>query len=164
MPLGEASGEITPRVERLAALLSAAGIPSAPVPDIRRTFWTKLLGNMAFNPLSAITLQTLGEIVTEPHSAALARSIMEEVIRLCSEGLGMELGTTAQERIGGLRSGATLSHKTSMLQDWESGKRLELEHICGAALEISERVGVPMPVSSNLYALLQARAGHLASL
>ena len=50
------------------------------------------------------------------------------------------------------------------LQDWEAGKRLELEHICGAALEISERVGVPLPVSRNLYALLQARAGHLASL
>ena len=122
----------------------------APVrPRIREEIWLKLLGNVAFNPLSALTRATLGEIATDPEARAVARSVMEEADSV-ARALGIELRIGVDQRLeGAARVG---HHRTSMLQDVESGRSLEVEALVGAVVEIADRLGLSLPHLRTVYA------------
>jgi 2-dehydropantoate 2-reductase len=149
LSLGEPDGSRTVRTHALAEALIAAGIRAPITTRIRHEIWVKLLGNAAFNPISALTGGTLEELVRHRESAAVVRAIMEETEAVASK-LGIELPISIDQRMAGAeRAGA---HKTSMLQDLEAGRPLELEAIVGAVVELGDRLGVPMPATRTVYA------------
>jgi 2-dehydropantoate 2-reductase len=116
---------------------------------LKSEIWVKILGNVAFNPISALTRATLAGILREPQTRELVRNIMQETSALASR-LGIELPVTIEQRIAGAEKIG--EHKTSMLQDLEAGRPLELEAIVGAVLEIGERLQLPMPYTRSVYA------------
>jgi 2-dehydropantoate 2-reductase len=105
------------------------------------------MGNIAFNPISALTGATLAAIARDPDTSQLVRAIMAETESLAHK-LGIEMPITIDQRI----AGAEKEHKTSMLQDLEAGRPLEIDAIAGAALELGDRLGVPMPATRAVYA------------
>ena len=109
----------------------------------------KLLGNVAFNPISALTLGTLEELVRNPETCAVVRDIMAETEGVAGK-LGIELPISIDQRIAGAEKVG--AHKTSMLQDLEAGRPLELEAVVGAVVELGERLGVAMPSTRAVYA------------
>ncbi len=109
----------------------------------------KLLGNVAFNPISALTGGTLEELVRHPETSAVIRQIMVETEAVAAK-LGIELPISIDQRMAGAEKVG--AHKTSMLQDLEAGRPLELEPIVGATVELSERLGVAMPATRAVYA------------
>ena len=109
----------------------------------------KLLGNVAFNPISALTHATLAQMTRDPEVSALVRSIMADVQAVAAK-LGIELPVSIDQRIAGAEKVG--EHKTSMLQDLEAGRPLELEAVVGAVVEIGERLGVAMPHTKSVYA------------
>jgi len=117
------------------------------------------MGNIAFNPISALTDATLARIARDPDTSHLVRAIMSETEALARK-LGIEMPITIDQRIAGAEKVG--EHKTSMLQDLEAGRPLELDAIAGAALELSDRLGVPMPHTRAVYActkLLEKQRG-----
>ncbi len=147
--LGEPDGTRTDRSRRIAETLVKAGLRAPLTTRLRNEIWVKLLGNAAFNPISALTRATLVQMARDPEVSPLVRSIMEEVGAVANR-LGMDLPVSIEQRIAGAeRIG---EHKTSMLQDLEAGRPLELEAIVGAVLEIGEQVGVAMPNTRSVYA------------
>jgi hypothetical protein len=108
---------------------------------IRHEIWVKVLGNASFNPVSALTRATLAQIARDPGTASVIRSIMQEVEEV-STRLGMELPISIDQRIAGAEKVG--EHKTSMLQDLEAGRPMELEALVGSVVELGERVGLPM--------------------
>jgi 2-dehydropantoate 2-reductase len=147
--LGEPDGSRSERGRRIAEALIKAGLRCPLTARIRNEIWVKLLGNVAFNPISALTRATLAQMVRDPDVCALVRNIMVEVEAVASK-LGMELPVSIDQRIAGAEKVG--EHKTSMLQDLEAGRPLELEAVVGAVLEIGERFGVPMPHTRTVYA------------
>ena len=115
----------------------------------RHEIWVKLLGNVAFNPISALTGGTLEELVRHPETSAVIRQIMVETEAVAAK-LGIELPISIDQRMAGAEKVG--AHKTSMLQDLEAGRPLELEPIVGATVELSERLGVAMPATRAVYA------------
>jgi 2-dehydropantoate 2-reductase len=109
----------------------------------------KILGNVAFNPISALTRATIVQMVRDPDVLILVRNIMTEVEAVANK-LGIELPISIEKRIAGAEKVG--EHKTSMLQDLEAGRPLELEAVVGAVLEIGERLGVSMPNTQAVYA------------
>jgi 2-dehydropantoate 2-reductase len=109
----------------------------------------KLLGNIAFNPISALTGATLQTMARNPDVSPLVRAIMAET-ECVARKLGIDIPVTIEQRIAGAEKVG--EHKTSMLQDLEAGRPLELEAIAGAALEVGERLGVAMPHTRAVYA------------
>ncbi len=107
------------------------------------------MGNVAFNPTSVLTRATLAQITRDPEAAALARNIMKET-EAVARALGFELPISIEQRMAG--AGAVGEHKTSMLQDFEAGRPLELEAIVGAVVELGERLDIPMPHTRTVYA------------
>ncbi len=153
--LGEPSGERSDRSAALSALLIGAGFKAAVRPRIRDELWVKLWGNMAFNPISALTTATLDRIVGEPGTRALARALMLEG-QAVAEALGVRFSLDVDKRIeGAAQVGA---HKTSMLQDLELGRPLEIEALLGAVAELGEWVDMPMPLCRGILALVRQRA------
>jgi 2-dehydropantoate 2-reductase len=127
-------------------------------PNFRQDVWVKLLGNVAFNPISALTGGTLEELVQHPEISRVVRAIMTETTALAAR-VGIDMPITIDQRIAG--AGKMGAHKTSMLQDYEAGRPLELEPIVGAVVELAERLDVPMPVTNTIYAcakLLDAKS------
>src|SRR5262249_15670075 len=109
---------------------------------IRDQIWLKLIGNVAFNPVSALTGATLGELGTQPEMVALLRAILEECATV-GAALGVELPVSIDRRLeAGLAAG---DHKTSMLQDLEAGKPLELGCLTGAVIELAGKLDIPVP-------------------
>ena len=153
--LGEPSGERSDRASTLAALLIAAGMKAPVRPRIRDELWVKLWGNMAFNPISALTTATLDVITGEPDSRAVARSMMLEG-QAVAEALGVRLALGVDKRIDG--AAEVGRHRTSMLQDLELGRPLEIEAILGAVVEMAGWVDVPVPISRTVLALVRQRA------
>ena len=152
--LGEPDGQKTERVMRIAEAFISAGL-KAPVRNrIRHEIWVKLMGNMAFNPLAALTGATLGQITSDPDSRALAMAVMAEAAAVCGK-LGIELDVSPEQRVEGAAKLA--SHKPSMLQDLEAGRPLELDSMVGAVLELGRIVGVDMPRTEALYAAVKLR-------
>ncbi len=153
--LGEPDGSRSPRAETLSKLLIAAGLKAPVRPRIRDEIWVKLWGNMAFNPLSALTTGTLDVITGDPGVRAVVRTMMLEG-QAVAERLGIRFAIDVDKRIeGGAEVGR---HKTSMLQDLELGRPLEIEALLGAVVELAGWVEAPMPVSTAVLALVRQRA------
>ena len=152
--LGEPSGEKTPRVRALAKALIGAGF-RAPVRRIRDEIWVKLWGNLCFNPISALTGETLDVVATDPGTTAVSRAMMGEARRI-AERLGVRFPVDADRRIAG--AAAVGPHRTSMLQDLERGRVLEIDALVTAVQEMGRLVGVETPTIDVVLALVRQRA------
>jgi 2-dehydropantoate 2-reductase len=146
--MGEPDGTRSERVRQIAEALIASGLRCPVTTRIRHEIWVKVLGNASFNPVSALTRGTLAQIARDAGTSSVIRSIMQEV-EAVSHKLGMELPITIDQRIAGAEKVG--EHKTSMLQDLEAGRPLELEAIVGAVVELGERVGLPMTCTRTVY-------------
>jgi 2-dehydropantoate 2-reductase len=153
--IGEPDGTRSARCRAIAEALIAAGLRCPVTTHIREEIWVKILGNVAFNPISALTGATLAGMAADPGVAALARAIMAEAECVAAR-LGMKLPVTIEQRMAG--AAKVGEHKTSMLQDLEAGRPLELEAVVGAVLELGERLGVAMPATRAVYACTKLRA------
>ncbi len=154
-PIGELDGSETQRIMQLSKIFEDAGLHAPVERDIRRLVWRKLLGNLALNPVSALTRATVGAMLHDPPTRAVLREIVEEGLAV-ARAAGVEIGVTAEERLDTAMHIADV--KTSTLQDLEAGKPLELEPICGATIEIARQYGVPVPHIETVYALTQLLA------
>jgi len=153
--LGEPDGSRSGRAETLSRLLIAAGLKAPVRPRLRDELWVKLWGNMAFNPISALTTATLDIVTGEPGVRAVARAMMLEG-QAVGEAVGARFALEVDKRIeGGAQVGR---HKTSMLQDLELGRPLEIEALLGAVVELAGWVGAPMPISTAVLELVRCRA------
>ena len=149
---GEPDGSRSDRVRRIAEALIAAGFRCPISTRFRHEIWVKLLGNISFNPVSALTRGTLEEMVRQADTNRLIRDVMTEAESVANR-LGIEIPISIDQRMaGGEKAGA---HKTSMLQDLEAGRPMEIEAIAGATLELGERLGVPMPATRAVYACVK---------
>jgi len=153
--LGEPDGSRSGRAETLSRLLIAAGLKAPVRPRLRDELWVKLWGNMAFNPISALTTATLDVVAGDPGVRGVARAMMLEG-QAVGEALGARFALDVDKRIeGGAQVGR---HKTSMLQDLELGRPLEIEALLGAVVELAGWVGAPMPISAAVLELVRCRA------
>jgi 2-dehydropantoate 2-reductase len=155
--LGEPDGIRSERTKNIAEALIAAGFRSPITTRIRHEIWVKLLGNVAFNPISALTGGTLEEMVRHPDVARLVRDVMRETEAVAAR-LGIELPISIEQRMTGAEKVG--AHKTSMLQDVEAGRPMELEAIVGAVVELGDRLGVAMPSTRAVYACTKLLDGH----
>jgi 2-dehydropantoate 2-reductase len=146
--LGEPDGTRSDRIRVLAESLIASGFRCPVTTRIRQEIWVKALGNASFNPVSALTRATLVQIARDPGTSSVIRSIMQEV-EAVSHKLGMELPVSIDQRIAGAEKVG--EHKTSMLQDLEAGRPMELEALVGAVVELGERVGLAMTSTRTVY-------------
>ncbi len=142
LPLGEPSGGRSERALALSSALRSAGIKAPVRNDIRHELWVKLLGNAAFNPLSALTRKTLAELLASPPGLRLTEAIMDE-IRLVASAVGVQIALSNERRIEGARAAGY--HKTSMLQDLERGRAPELDALLGSVIELAHRFHVDVP-------------------
>src|SRR4051794_4795044 len=149
LSLGEPNGTRTERTKKLAEALIGAGLRAPITTRFRHEIWVKLLGNVAFNPISALTGGTLEELVRHPDTSVVIRRIMAETEAVAAK-LGIELPISIDQRMAGAEKVG--AHKTSMLQDLEAGRPLELEAIVGAVVELGERLDVAMPATRAVYA------------
>jgi 2-dehydropantoate 2-reductase len=150
--IGEPDGGRSDRCRRIADAFIKAGLRCPIRTDIRHDMWVKIMGSVAFNPISALTQATLIEIVKCPETRDLAAGIMTEA-NAVAKRLGIEIGISVEQRLdGAMKVG---DHKTSMLQDVELGRPLELEAIVGAVLELGDKVGVSMPCTRAVYACVK---------
>ena len=147
--LGELDGSRSERCRKIAEALIAAGLRAPVTTRIRHELWVKLLGNLTFNPVSALTRATLVTMVRDDEVNALVRRIMEEAVAVASR-LGLELPVSIDQRMAGAEKVG--EHKTSMLQDLETRRPMELGAVVGAVVELGERVGVPMTNARTVYA------------
>jgi 2-dehydropantoate 2-reductase len=155
--LGELDGSQTERIGALSAALAGAGLKAPVQHRIRQELWVKLMGNAVFNPLSALTRATLGGMAESPLLAPIVRAAMEEVEAVAGR-LGIEMPVSIDQRIrGAARVG---DHKTSMLQDLEAGRPLEIDAITGSVVELAGRLGVPVPHLQTIYAAVKVLAGR----
>lgn len=152
--VGEPSGGRTERVQALSSALRDAGL-KAPVRNIRDEIWVKLWGNLCFNPISALTTAMLNEIATDPGTRTVARAMMTEG-RAIGEELGVTFKMDLEKRIDGAESVG--AHKTSMLQDLERGRRMEIDALLTVVQEMGGLVSVPTPTIDTVLALVQQRA------
>ncbi len=153
--IGELDGARSERCRQLAKVLISAGIKCPISTRIRNGLWVKLLGNVAFNPLSALTRATLVEVVTDPGTRAVARAVMEETDAV-TRALGVEIPVTIDQRLAG--AAKVGHHKTSMLQDLERGRPMEVESIVGAVVELGDMLGHDMPYTRIAYACVKLLA------
>lgn len=147
--LGEPDGSRSPRIEALSQAMMKAGFKSPVSKDIRGEIWVKLWGNLSFNPISALTHATLEDICRFPASRELAASMMREA-QTVAEKLGVEFKISLDKRIAGAE--AVGAHKTSMLQDVEAGRALELEALVGSVVELGRITETPTPTIQAIYA------------
>jgi 2-dehydropantoate 2-reductase len=148
--LGRPSGGSDVALEQIAAAFVAGGLKAPVEDDLRVQIWVKLIGNVALNPISALTGATLGRMLRDPAVELLVREIMEECVALAN-ALGIALPISIDKRIDGARKVG--DHKTSMLQDVERGRPLELDCMTGAIVELGEILGIPTPKTRHLHAL-----------
>ncbi len=153
--LGEPSGERSARIERLAGTLVGAGLKAPVRPRIRDEIWLKLWGNLSFNPISALTGATLEKIAGDPGTRSVARAMMVEA-RAIAERLGVRFAIDVEKRIDG--AGAIGAHKTSMLQDLERGRPMEIDALVAAVKELGLIVGLPTPTIDLVLAMVRLRA------
>jgi 2-dehydropantoate 2-reductase len=152
--LGEPDGARTPRIEALSKLMIASGLKAPIRPKIRDELWVKLWGNLAFNPISALTCATLDRITGDAELRALCRGMMLEA-KAVAEALGVRFAIDVDKRIAG---GAEVGeHKTSMLQDLERGRPMEIDALLGAVVELGQVVSLPMPLCAAVLGLVRER-------
>ena len=148
-PVGELDNSESERLARVSALFTEAGFKSRVLTDIRSEIWLKLWGNLTFNPISALTHATLVDICQFPATRSLAAAMMAEAQEV-GERLGATFRVPMERRIAGAEGVG--KHKTSMLQDVEVGKPLEIDGMLGAVIELAEMTGVEVPTLRALYA------------
>jgi 2-dehydropantoate 2-reductase len=146
--LGEPDGSRSDRLRAIAEMLIASSLRCPITVRLRQEIWVKALGNASLNPVSALTRATIVQMVRDPGVCSVVRNIMQEV-EAVSHRLGMELPISIDQRIAGAEKVG--EHKTSMLQDLEAGRPIELEALVGAIVELGERVGLPMAVTRTVY-------------
>jgi 2-dehydropantoate 2-reductase len=164
--LGELDGVRSDRIDALSRALIGAGFKAPVSRDIRSELWIKLWGNLSFNPISALTHATLEEICRFEPTRSLAAAMMAEA-QTIGERLGIAFKVSLERRIAGAE--AVGAHKTSMLQDVEHGRALELDALLGAVLELGRVTGTPAPTLAAVHGLaalldrtLSARRGRLS--
>lgn len=157
--LGELDGERSERIEALSQAMMRAGFKAPVSRDIRSELWIKLWGNLSFNPISALTHATLEQICRFGPTRALAAAMMREA-QAVAEKLGVRFKISLEQRIAGAE--AVGAHKTSMLQDVEHGRALELEALIGAVVELGRITETPTPTIDAIYAATSLLAQTLA--
>ncbi len=153
--LGEPDGAKTERIQKLSEALIKAKMKAPIRPRIRDDIWVKLWGNMTFNPLSILTYATLDVVTSDPGTRALVRAMMTEGKEI-GEKLGVKFAIEIEKRIDG--ANAVGAHKTSMLQDLERGRPVELDALLTAVIELGQLVGVKTPYCDTIFALARQRA------
>ena len=151
-PVGELDGSETERIHAISALLIRAGFKSPILANLRAELWLKLWGNLTFNPISALTHSTLVDICQFPPSRQLAADMMREA-QLVAHELGIDFRVSLDKRIEGAEKVG--KHKTSMLQDVEAGKGMEIESLIGAVAELGRITDTPTPHIDAVYALIK---------
>ncbi|MDL2406558.1 2-dehydropantoate 2-reductase [Rhizobium calliandrae] len=149
--LGEPSGQATSDIEAIAALLKQAGINIQNSPRIRDEIWSKLMGNAAFNPISALTRALMSDIMGNPALSAMVAQVMNEV-KAVAESLGARMAISVEERLE--RSRQIGPVRTSMLQDLLAGKALEITPLVGMVVSLGKLTGVATPTSATILALV----------
>ena len=149
-PLGELDGAASQRVEQLSQAFVDAGMQAPVQPQIRKNIWLKVINNAALNPVSALTRARMHAMLADTEVRSVLAAIITEGISV-ARATGIELGVTAEQRLEW--AGRLADVKTSMLQDLEAGKRLELEPICGAVVDVARQHDVQVPTLQNVYAL-----------
>ncbi len=150
--IGEPDGSKSERCRRLADSFIKAGLRCPIRTDIRHDMWVKLMGNVAYNPISALTRATLIEIVRCPETRVVAAAIMAEVESVAAQ-LGINIGVSIEQRLEGAEKVG--HHKTSMLQDVEAGRPMELESIVGAVVELGNKMDLALPYTNAVYACVK---------
>src|SRR5580704_3146302 len=157
--LGEPDGSRSERSRKIAEALIGSGLRCPVTTRLRHEIWVKILGNASLNPVSALTRATVAEMLRDPGVRVVIRNIMQEV-EAVSRKLGMELPVSIDQRIAGAEKVG--QHKTSMLQDLEAGRPMELEALVGAVVELGERVGLPIPYTRTVYTCARLLAESVA--
>jgi 2-dehydropantoate 2-reductase len=155
--LGEPDGARSERCRSIADALVKSGLRCPITSHLREEIWVKLLGNASLNPVSALTRSTLAQMLSDPGVSEVIRNMMREV-EAVSRKLGMALPVSIEQRMAGAEKVG--EHKTSMLQDLESGRPLELEALVGSVVELGERVGVPMTHTQTVYSCTKMLASR----
>jgi 2-dehydropantoate 2-reductase len=153
--LGEPDGRPSERVDALSKALTAAGFKAPVRPRIRDDIWLKLWGNVSFNPVSALTHGTLAGLANDPATRAVIRAMMVEA-EAVARALGVDLPVDVDTRIGWARDVG--EHKTSMLQDMEQGRPMEIDALTGVVAEMGDLVGIETPMIDSILALVRQRA------
>ncbi|ADH90262.1 2-dehydropantoate 2-reductase [Ancylobacter novellus DSM 506] len=154
-PLGEPSGEITERVTKLSEAFAAGGLRAPVLPNIRDEMWLKLWGNLCFNPISALTHATLDVIASDPGTRAVAKAMMLEAQEIAVQS-GVNFRVGVERRIDG--AGAVGAHKTSMLQDLERNRAMEIDPLVTVVQEMGKLAGIPTPTIDVVLSLVRQRA------
>lgn len=153
--LGEPDGSKSERATALSQALSSAGLKAPVRPRLRDEIWVKLWGNLSFNPISALTHATLDVLCTDPGTRAVAKGMMLEAQEI-AEALGVKFPIDVERRIDG--GAAVGAHRTSMLQDLDQGRPMEIDALVGSVQELGRVVNVPTPTIDTVLALVQLRA------
>ncbi|MFO1351108.1 MAG: 2-dehydropantoate 2-reductase [Gammaproteobacteria bacterium] len=151
-PVGELDGRESERAKRVAELFNNAGLKSFVIDNVRAEIWLKLLGNLSFNPISALTHATLVDICQHPLTRDLAAKMMTEASAIAAK-LGIAMRVPIEKRIEGAEKVG--KHKTSMLQDVEAGRPLELDALIGAVIELGRLTATPTPYIEAVYACVK---------
>ena len=153
--LGEPGGTNTERTKGIAQALAQAGFECVQSPFIEKDFWVKLLGNVSFNPVSALTLSTADRLIADAEVKGYMVEIMREVLAI-GRAVGVDADIDPEARIDMARNLGKF--KTSMLQDLEAGKSLEIDGLLAGTLEVARKAGVPAPFTQSLSGLARLRA------
>jgi 2-dehydropantoate 2-reductase len=153
--LGEPDGSKSDRITAFAQMMIKAGFRCPIRPRIRESLWVKLWGNLAFNPICALTTATLDVVTTDPATRALARTMMVEAEAIANT-LGIAFPLDVDARIAG--AAEVGAHKVSMLVDLERGRPMEIDALLGAVVELARLTGVPAPTCETVLGLIQQRA------
>ncbi len=153
--LGEPDGSRSERATRLSQALIAAGFKAPVRPRLRDEIWVKLWGNLSFNPISALTHATLDVLCTDPGTRAVAKAMMLEAQGV-AEALGVKFPIDVEKRIDG--GAAVGAHRTSMLQDLDAGRPMEIDALVGSVAELGRLTGQPTPMIDAVLALVRLRA------
>ncbi|HUQ25969.1 MAG TPA: ketopantoate reductase C-terminal domain-containing protein, partial [Burkholderiales bacterium] len=143
------------RTQRLAEALTGAGFETVSSDAIEKDFWVKLLGNVSFNPVSALTVSTADRLIEDPLVKDYMVGIMREVLAI-GRAVGVDAAIDPEARIDMAR--ILGKFKTSTLQDLEAGKPLEVDGLLAGTLEIAQKAGVRAPLTQSLFGLIRTRA------
>ncbi len=153
--LGEPDGSKSIRAVALSEALTAAGLKAPVRPRLRDEIWVKLWGNLSFNPISALTHATLDVLCTDPGTRAVARGMMAEAQEI-AEKLGVKFPIDIERRIDG--GAAVGAHRTSMLQDLDAGRPMEIDALVGSVQELGQLTETPTPTIDTVLSLVKLRA------
>jgi 2-dehydropantoate 2-reductase len=157
-PVGEPDGTTSERVTQIARCFVRGGMQAPILSDIRSEIWLKLWGNLSFNPISALSRATLAEICQYPPSRAIAAAMMSEAQSVANQ-LGVKFRVSLEKRIAGAEKVG--HHKTSMLQDVEAARTLEIDALLGSVVELARRTNTPTPHIDTVFALTKLLAKTL---